>query len=164
MAAEALGLPLIGGDRPLSATGGLTFFGGPGSNYSTHGLGSLVEKLRADPGSLGLLTGLGMFFTSHTIGLYSTEPRGDFAHAELGTIADVGRSAPIDFVGTAALETYTVRHGTDGRAVNGILVGLTDAGARVWGSSKDSDVLDALEREELLGTQIRFDGPTAQLA
>lgn len=164
MAAQELGLPLTGGDRPLSSTGGLTFFGGPGNNYSTHGLVSLAEKLRADAGSVGLLTGLGMFFTSHSLGLYSTQPPATFTHHELGTIGAAGRVVLTDHVGTARLETYTVRHGGNGEPYDGILVGLTDDGARVWGNAKDPDVLDRLEREELLGTVIELDGNSAQLA
>lgn len=162
LAVLELGLPVVGGDRALSSTGGLTFFGGPGSNYSTHGLVSLVERLREDAGSLGLLTGLGMFFTKHTLGLYSTTPPTQFVHAELGTVSDGERHALTDYAGTATLETYTVRHGSDGLPVDAILVGLTAAGERVWGNSKDPAVLDALEREELLGAAFRWEGATAE--
>ena len=48
-------------------------------------------------------------------------------------------------------------------AVDAILSGLTDDGARVWGNAKDPDVLDRLEREELLGTTIQLDGSSANL-
>ncbi|MGQ0466489.1 MAG: acetyl-CoA acetyltransferase [Sporichthyaceae bacterium] len=156
LAAIELGLPIVGGDRALSSTGGLTFFGGPGSNYSTHGLVSLVEKLREDAGSLGLLTGLGMFFTKHTLGLYSTTPPAQFAHSELGTVSDGERPTLTDYAGPATLETYTVRHGADGLPVDAILVGFTAAGERVWGNTKDPVLLDALEREDLLGTSVEF--------
>ena len=42
--------------EPVSVTGGLTFFGGPGSNYMTHGIASTVEHIRADGGA-GSCTG-----------------------------------------------------------------------------------------------------------
>ena len=37
--------------RGLTVTGGLPFFGGPGNNYSMHAIATVLEKLRADPGS-----------------------------------------------------------------------------------------------------------------
>ena len=46
-------------DRGLTVTGGLPYHGGPGSNYITHALAAMAEALRADPGSLGLVTGVG---------------------------------------------------------------------------------------------------------
>ncbi len=164
LATQELGLPATGGDRALTSTGGLTFAGGPGSNYSTHGLVALVERLRTDTGSLGMLTGVGMFTTKHSLGLYSTEPRGQFRLTELGTVADAGRPTRTDFAGSARLETYVVRHGDDGQPESSVLAAITDAGERVWASSKDADALDRLEREELLGTAIRVDGITAHLA
>ena len=60
--------------RPLTVTGGLPYFGGPGNNYVTHSIASMVETLRADPGSLGLVTANGWYVTKHSIGIYSTDP------------------------------------------------------------------------------------------
>ncbi|HEY8172691.1 MAG TPA: acetyl-CoA acetyltransferase, partial [Dehalococcoidia bacterium] len=39
--------------RPLTVTGGLPYFGGPGNNYVTHSIAAMVEKLRAAPGTTG---------------------------------------------------------------------------------------------------------------
>ena len=50
MAAGELGLALDDPDRPLTLTGGLTFGGGPGNNYATHGIASAVAALRARAG------------------------------------------------------------------------------------------------------------------
>ena len=74
IAAEELGLPDDDASRPLTVTGGLTFGGGPGNNYGTHAVASMVGALRADPGSLGLVTGLGWYVTKHSVGIYGTEP------------------------------------------------------------------------------------------
>jgi acetyl-CoA C-acetyltransferase len=54
MAAREMGLPVDDPDRPLTLTGGLTFGGGPGNNYTSHGIAQLVGALRAQPGSVGL--------------------------------------------------------------------------------------------------------------
>jgi acetyl-CoA C-acetyltransferase len=74
-ARDALG---IIDERSLSVTGGLPYHGGPGSNYCTHALAAMVDVLRADPGSYGLVTGVGMHMTHHGASLWSTVP-GAFA-------------------------------------------------------------------------------------
>ena len=68
---DALGLPA---GRLLTVTGGLPYHGGPGSNYSTHALAAMTEALRRDPGSAGLVSGIGMHMTSHSASLWSTRP------------------------------------------------------------------------------------------
>ena len=50
MAAAELGLPVDDPARPLTLTGGLTFGGGPGNNYTSHGIARAVGALRADSG------------------------------------------------------------------------------------------------------------------
>ena len=68
-------LGIVQGDpRTLTQTGGLPFFGGPGNNYTMHGIASLVETLRADAGSFGLAYGNGGFMSKHSVGVYSTTP------------------------------------------------------------------------------------------
>ncbi|HEY6131134.1 MAG TPA: hypothetical protein VIV27_03910, partial [Halioglobus sp.] len=52
--------------RPLTVTGGLPYFGGPGNNYTTHSIASMVELLRDNRGSSGLVTGVGMHMTNHS--------------------------------------------------------------------------------------------------
>jgi len=52
----------------------MTFAGGPGNNYGTHALATMVDVLRDRPGTTGLITGLGWYVSKHSIGLYGTEP------------------------------------------------------------------------------------------
>ena len=76
-ALDALGLDgpgLAGSNRNVTVTGGLPFAGGPASNYMGHALCAMVAHLRADPGSLGLVSGVGMHMAKHTAALYSTTP------------------------------------------------------------------------------------------
>jgi acetyl-CoA C-acetyltransferase len=70
-ACDALGLEP---DRGLTVTGGLPYHGGPGSNYTTHALAAMVEVLRGDPGSVGLVSGIGMHMASHAAALLSARP------------------------------------------------------------------------------------------
>lgn len=60
----------------LTATGGLPYHGGPGSNYSTHGLCAIIEKLRTDyyRDEFGMVAANGGYLTEHSVGIYSTKP------------------------------------------------------------------------------------------
>src|SRR5439155_24580924 len=64
---------------PISVTGGLSFFGGPGSNYLTHALAAMVEQLRNDGGT-GFIHGVGMFNTKHHALVIADHPRDDGAY------------------------------------------------------------------------------------
>lgn len=60
----------------ITATGGLAYHGGPGSNYSTHGICALAGKLRSDyyRDKLGMVAANGGHLTEHSVGIYSTSP------------------------------------------------------------------------------------------
>lgn len=62
------------GDRSLTLTGGLPYFGGPGNNYTTHAVAHAVAALREAEGATALCTALGWFVTKHSVGLYSSRP------------------------------------------------------------------------------------------
>ena len=64
------------GQVPLTVTGGLGFAGGPGNNYVSHSIASMAERLRADPGAVGLVTGLGWYSTKHAVGRVVDHPAG----------------------------------------------------------------------------------------
>jgi acetyl-CoA C-acetyltransferase len=71
IAARELGL---GSDRQLTVTGGMSFAGGPWNNYTMHGIATMSDILRGDPGTTGLCTGNGGYLTKHAFGVYSSEP------------------------------------------------------------------------------------------
>src|SRR5262249_11872731 len=72
MAAEAIGI--APGDSPmLTVTGGLPYFGGPGSNYVSHSVATMVERVRVQ-GGIGLATGMGWYVTKHSVGVYGSAP------------------------------------------------------------------------------------------
>ena len=93
--AAELGLDL---DRQLTVTGGLSFAGGPWNNYVMHSIATMVDALRDDPGTTGLVWANGGYLTKHAFGLYSTEPPADgFRHVHPQDEIDAlpsGRSAP----------------------------------------------------------------------
>jgi acetyl-CoA C-acetyltransferase len=156
LAADALGLPLDDPGRPLTATGGLTFFGGPGNNYATHGIVAVARELRAAaPGTTGLATALGWYATKHAVGVYGNEaPRRPFASLEPEFERPVPRAVaePAELEGTA--ETGTVIFDRDGAPSYGILFALLDDGRRALGKTDDPGTLAALAAGDVLGERV----------
>ena len=72
-------------------TGGLSFFGGPGSNYLTHSLATMVERIRTDGGT-GVVHGVGMFNTKHHALVLADHPRADGRYPK--PVHDVGVTRP----------------------------------------------------------------------
>lgn len=169
-AADALGLDhedMLAGRRPVTVTGGLPYHGGPGSNYMTHSIAALAEQLRADPGSFGLASGVGMHMTKHAYGLWSTEPGRvtppDPAALARELAADLTVVPITDTVGgeakagtDAAVAAYSVLHGRDGAAESAVLVCDLPDGSRCYARMEDPDTLALAEREELVGRTVRL--------
>jgi acetyl-CoA C-acetyltransferase len=154
LGADALGLGL---ERQLTETGGLTFFGGPGNNYATHGIGAVVRALR-EQGGVGLASALGWYATKHAVGLYGSEPPRDGYRAfepPVGGPPARAVAEPGDFEATA--ETCTVVYERDGAASYGILFALLDDGRRALGITRDGDVLAEMPTDGFLGSRVRFD-------
>ncbi|HEX3981306.1 MAG TPA: acetyl-CoA acetyltransferase [Acidimicrobiales bacterium] len=171
IAAAELGLPLDDPDRSLTVTGGMTFGGGPGNNYGTHAVASMVGELRADPGSLGLVTGLGWYLSKHSVGIYGTEPAPDRADATAlpdGTATEetagfawansqaaVGAlpqcSPDADATGEVTVETYSVAYERTGSPAGAVVACRTPEGRRSWASVTDPDQLAVLVTEEGCG-------------
>jgi len=158
IAAHELGLSIDDPDRPLTVTGGLGFAGGPGNNYVSHSIATLADRLRADPGSLGLVTGLGWYVTKHAVGVWSTRPpQAGFAYdSPQDEVDGLPQRAPASaFAGDATVETYTVIHGRDGEPERAIVSLLTTEGDRAWATLADTDALGSLETGEGCGRRVR---------
>ncbi|HVM98745.1 MAG TPA: acetyl-CoA acetyltransferase [Caulobacteraceae bacterium] len=142
--------------RGLTVTGGLPFFGGAGNNYSMHAIASIVRKLRARPGSKGLVGANGGFLSKYSVGVYSTEPRDwrPFDSAPLQREVDAWPAPPLamEYAGEAAVETYTVDY--SGPEPRGVVVGRTATGARLAASVEDAALVKRLIEEEPLGGKV----------
>ncbi len=163
IAAAEIGLPVEDPGRPLTVTGGLGFAGGPGNNYVTHALATMTGRLRAEPGALGLVTGIGWYMTKHAVGLWSSAPpRRSFRHCDVQSEVDIlpQRAPATDTEGDAEVEAYTVVHDRDGRPELGILALRTHDGRRAWGNVTDADTLSGLMEREGCGraARLRSDG------
>lgn len=166
IARDELGIP-EDDPRPLSVTGGLPYHGGAGNNFVMNAIACMVERLRAAPGTKGMVTANGGFLTKHAAGIYSTEPspRHDgkgwarenpaVYQAEL----DARPTPPIVKVadGEAVIETYTVIYGRDGTPAAGLLFGRLGDGSNpmaqrfIANMADDTDMLAELTREDFVG-------------
>ncbi|MGH8992949.1 MAG: acetyl-CoA acetyltransferase [Acidimicrobiia bacterium] len=170
VAMDALGLkgPEGGDERPLTLTGGLSFHGGPANNYVTHSVAAMVEACRADPGSLGLVTGVGWFLSKHSAGLWSTRPpasgyrRIDPATTQARIDAGPFREAAGRFTGPATAEATAVSFSRDGTPESAVVTALTADGRRALANCFDEAMLVAMTTEEWAGrpVQLTTDGTT----
>ena len=159
MAAEALGIALDDA-RGLTVTGGLPYFGGPGNNYTTHGIATLCDLLRDGDGGtrLGLATGLGWFVTKHALGLYGSTPppagfrRGDTAAAQAAIDASaVDVAEGLDAPETATVVTATVWRDNDGTAAGAPVVARLADGRHLALAPADEDVVAAMGATDMPG-------------
>jgi acetyl-CoA C-acetyltransferase len=144
--------------RGLTVTGGLPYFGGPGSNYVTHSISEMMRRLRAAPGAFGMVSGNGNYVTKHSFGIYSTTPwHGPWRRedpARLQAELDALPKAPLtkNPSGLAIIETYTIMHGKSGPEFGVVLGRLTQTGERfIANTASDRRVLDDLQERESLG-------------
>ena len=181
IAAAELGMAVDDPDRPLTVTGGMTFAGGPGNNYGTHSLATMVGRLRQEPGTTGLTTGLGWYLSKHSIGVYGTAPNATgevdpgllpggtvvesaagFAWADpQAAVGSLPQCSPdADARGEVTVETYSVEFGRPGAPERAVVACRTLEGRRAWAHVTDPDQLAVLVTEEgcgRLGT-LRADG------
>ena len=148
--------------RPLTVTGGLPYFGGPGNDYTLHAVATMMDRLRAAPGSVGLVTALGWYLTKHAVGVYASAPparpwgRRDRDAPQRVVDAEPAPALATEPQGEATVETYTVLHDRDGAPIRGLVVGrLGDARRFLAHTPDDRDVLEALEATEGVGRRGR---------
>lgn len=143
--------------RGLTLTGGLPYFGGPGNNYSLHGIAETVSEMRDLPGQFGLVAANGGIMSKYSVGVYSTTPanwkpdNSAALRAEVAARPKMAVSVRAD--GPATIETYTVRY--DWPVHTGLIVGrLDDDGSRFLALSEDPDLVGLLSDGEPLGASI----------
>ena len=143
--------------RGLTVTGGLPYFGGPGNNYVTHSIAEMMNRVRANPGSLGMVTANGNYVTKQSIGIYCSEPGPrpfaprDPAVYQAEIDAEPGPRVSEHAEGRASVETYTVMHDRTGPSF-GIMFGrLGDASRFIAALPEDRALLSAMTEQDHLG-------------
>jgi acetyl-CoA C-acetyltransferase len=143
--------------RGLTLTGGLPFFGGPGNNYSMHGIAETINEMRDRPGQFGLVGANGGIMSKYSVGVYSTEPA-SWAPDNSGALSDEVKRLPevpvtIKADGPATVETYSVRY--DWPTRTGIIMGRVDSdNSRFLATTEDEDLVALLSDDDPLGAAI----------
>lgn len=158
LAARELGLPVDDPARPLTCTGGLTFFGGPGNNYATHGIAAVARELRDAPaGTTGLSTALGWYATKHALGVYGNEPPArPFAAFTPDPEHPAPRAVAPPGAHTGVAETCTLIYDRGGDPSYGILFAILDDGRRAIGHTNDPEVMAAIAGQDILGQPVEL--------
>jgi acetyl-CoA C-acetyltransferase len=150
-ATDALGIDPLDA-RGLTVTGGLAYHGGPASGYLTHSIAAMTERLRGDPGALGMVSGVGMHMTKHVFAVYSTTP-GPLAPPPVAGEPEV---LPVEaaYDGPAVVAAYSVVHDRDGAPSHAVLVCDVPGGSRAYARTADPDVCARAERAEFVGEDV----------
>ncbi len=151
LAAEALGVEP--GSRPLTVTGGLPFFGGPGNSYSLHAIAEMVTRLRGRTGATGLVLANGGYLSKEAAGVYAADPC-----TWRPTVRHELEGKPVALVpaqGAGVVETYTVPW-SKGAPSSGIVFARGPDGRRMMAQSRDPASIAALLDADPIGRPIRF--------
>ena len=156
VAAAELGLDLDDPARPLTITGGLTFAGGPWSNYVMHSIATLAELLVANPGRRGLITANGGYLTKHSFGVYGTEPPAEFRWEDMQPAVDrePTRDGLVEWEGVGTVESWTTPFHRDGQPERVFLAVRTPDGSRALAQISDPAAAEVTASEDIGGAKV----------
>ncbi len=156
-------------DSTPTVTGGMAFAGGPFNNFVLQSMAPVIAAVRADPGSLGMVTTVSGLLTKPGIGVWSGVPDGrplllgDLAvEAESATgVRDVVETLD-GYDGEATVVTYTVTfEGMD--PVRTVALCDTGDGRRCVALAEDTDVAAEAVETELIGRRVGLAGGSLSL-
>jgi acetyl-CoA C-acetyltransferase len=157
VAAAELGLPADDPARPLTVTGGLTFAGGPWSNYVAHSIATMAGLLTANPGRRGLITANGGYLTKHSFGVYGTEPpKSEFRWEDVQPAVDSEptRTAVMEWDGVGTVEAWTTPFDRDGQPEKAFLSVRTPDERRTLALITDPSAAAATVHEDIGGAKV----------
>jgi acetyl-CoA C-acetyltransferase len=160
VAAAELGLSVDDPARPLTVTGGLTFAGGPWSNYVGHSIATMAELLTVNPGRRGLITANGGYLTKHSFGVYGTEPPSSefrWEDAQSAVDQEPTREAAVEWEGVGAVEAWTTPFDRDGRPERAFLAVRTPDERRTLALITDPAAAAATVRDDIAGAKVSID-------
>ncbi|MGO9384630.1 MAG: acetyl-CoA acetyltransferase [Mycobacterium sp.] len=156
VAAAELGLTVDDPARPLTVTGGLTFAGGPWSNYVMHSIATVAELLVANPGRRALITANGGYLTKHSFGVYGTEPPAEFRWEDLQPAVDgePTRDGLVEWEGVGTVEAWTTPFDRGGDPEKAFLAVRTPDGSRTLAVIADPAAAEVTVREDIGGAKV----------
>lgn len=156
LAKDALG---IGESKhALTQTGGLPFFGGPGSNYSMHGISATVRTLRDQPDAYGIVGANGGMIQKHAVGVYSCKAgwqRQDVSGLQEKIDAQEHVTLEAYPSGEGIIESYTVSFKRN-KPVFAVAIGRLDNGKRFIANPLPSNpaTVQRLLEQDCMGERI----------
>lgn len=159
IAATELGIDPLDPTRVPTVTGGLTFAGGPGSNYASHSIATMAARLRERPGARGLCTALGWFMTKHAaVSLRTEPPSSPYRHLDAQAEVDQlpRRQVTSGYTGSAVLETYTCAYDREGAPETGYAACLLPDGTRTFAATESSSEAASLVDGDPLGRTVQL--------
>ncbi len=157
IAAAELNLPVDDPDRPLTVTGGLTFAGGPWSNYVSHSIATMAELLAANPGRRGLVTANGGYLTKHSFGVYGSEPPATaFRWEDVQAAVDrrPNRQAAVEWDGIGIVEAWTTPFNRDGCPEKAFLAVRTPDDRRTLAVITDVAMAEVTVAQDIAGAKV----------
>jgi len=163
-ACVAMGIDPASG-RDLTLTGGLPFFGGPGNNYSMHGIAEAVGRVRRNPGTFGLVIANGGYLSKHSAGVYGPVADGPWRPVDSSDLkrklAEYG-TAPVTETphGGAVIESYVAAYQRGEPAIGYIVGRQANDNQRFLACPADGDreTLIGLFETEPMGRRITVEG------
>lgn len=154
LARRAIGLDAAD-PRPLTVTGGLPYFGGPGASYSLHGLVCMVERLRRRPGDAGMVVGVGGMIDSFSVGIYGAGEEELQIHAVPPDPAPAVSTARVG-EGPATVEAMTVVHDRERGPVAAPVIARLPDGRRLGARAADETLAADLAGRSLVGEKVQL--------
>ena len=165
IARKEIGIP-DNDKRDLTVTGGLPYYGGPGSAYVVNSIASMMNLLREKQGKFGMVTANGWFLTKHGAGIFSSSPfLGEWNQVidSSSLQKEIDNQEHPEFIeeanGKGTVETYTVINSREG-PTKAIIIGRLENGKRfVANTKKDDNLLNKMMQNEMLNTKgtIKFE-------
>lgn len=153
-ACAVLDLP-TDGSRPLTVTGGLPYFGGPGNNYSLHALAEMAVRLRGTR-SRALVSANGGMLSKHATALLSSDAARAGSIDWQGTegfaldCSDIPLKPYADSPKDGEVLTYTVVT-RRGKPDLGLVMAEAASGERFLTSSTEPAITDAMRARNPIG-------------
>jgi len=141
--------------RPLSITGGMQSFGGPGNNYTLHAICNAVEKCREEPDEFCLVQALSWYSSKHAVGIYSAQPGTQTLYSKLPKEKYASMKVLPKFEGKGLIDSYVIDFDRNGTPKSGIIIGRNAENQRfIAKNSSTGSKLNSMLQEEIIGREV----------
>lgn len=148
--------------RPISVTGGLAYHGGPSSNYMSHSISHLVDRMRDGTSRVGMCTGVGMHMTKHVAAVYAREPGALDRWVDHGNQHWADPASPPErrvvatVTGPGTVAAATVIHDRGGAPEAAVAILDLPDGSRCYGRTTDDQVIEAVLSDDWVDRRVRL--------